>query len=232
MRPHSQNSGLTDCIRFTNLSSIVAFYTATDADYGVWSRRTAGHPEVVMRSAFLFPLSLSLVVVGCGSQVKEHAARSDLERDLTLVGQAPQTAIATPIELGRIRTPTGSGGTVSSRHRIRHRAATRATVRAPKPVDVVAGAPRFHPTNTTPADPRELAPGKTVSIIPASSGISDAEGVDGFPAPRPGPRPGTGGSGMGGGDRAGGGSGIGGDCPRPDLGPAVGIRGGTRGLLY
>jgi hypothetical protein len=184
-----------------------------------------------MRSAFLFPLSLSLVVVGCGSQVKESAARSDLERDLTLVGQAPQTVIATPVELGRIKPATGSGSTVSSRHRTRHRAATRSTVSAPKPVEVVAGAPRFRavqPTSATPANPRELPPGKTVSIIPVSSGISDAEGADGFPAPSYG----TGGSGMGGGERAGGGSGMGGDCPRPDFGPAVGIRGGTRGLLY
>jgi hypothetical protein len=180
-----------------------------------------------MRSAFLFPLSLSLVVAGCGSQVKEHAARSDLERDLTLVGQAPQTAIATPVELGRIRTPS----TVSSRHRTRHRAATRSAVSAPKPVQAAA-APVLAVVNTTPADPRELPPGKTVSVIPASSGISDAEGADGFPARRPGPRPGTGGSGMGGGDRAGGGSGMGGDCPRPDFGPVVGIRGGRRGLMY
>jgi hypothetical protein len=185
-----------------------------------------------MRSAFLFPLSLSLVVVGCGSQVKEHAARPDLERDLTLVGQAPQTAIATPIELQRIQTPTGSGSTVSSRHRIRHRAATRSTVSAPKPVQVAAEpAPVpavVRPTNTTPADPRELPPGKTVSVIPVSSGISDAEGADGFPAPRYG----TGGSGMGGGDWAGGGSGMGGDCPRPDFGPAVVMRVGRRGLMY
>jgi hypothetical protein len=187
-----------------------------------------------MRSAFLLPLSLSLVVAGCGSQVKEPAARSDLERDLTLVGQAPQTVIATPIELGRIRTPTGSSSTVSSQHRIRHRVATHSTVRAPKRVQMAAD-PVPVPAvvqPTTPADPRELLPGKTVSIIPVSSGISDAQGADGFSAPRPGPRPGTGGSGMGGGDRAGGGSGMGGDCPRPDFGPAVGLGGGTRGLMY
>ncbi len=187
-----------------------------------------------MRSAFLFPLSLSLVVAGCGSQVKEHAARSDLERDLTLVGQAPQTAVATPIELGQIRTPTASRSTVSSRHRIRHRAAARSTVSAPKPVEVVAGAPRFpavQPTNTTPADPRELPPGKTVTVIPVSSGPSTSDrgiGTDGFPRPGYG----TGGSGMGGGGRAGGGSGMGGDCPRPDFGPVVGMRGGRRGLIY
>src|SRR3954462_11374208 len=91
-----------------------------------------------MRSAFLFPLSLSLVVVGCGSQPKEPAARSDLERDLTLVGHVSPTAIATPIELGRIRTLTGSANTVSSRHRIRHRAAARSTVSAPRPAQVAA----------------------------------------------------------------------------------------------
>jgi hypothetical protein len=190
-----------------------------------------------MRSALLFSLSLSLVVVaGCSFKGNEHAARSDLERDLTLVGQAPQTAVATPVELGRIRTPTGSRSTVSSRHRVRHRSAPRSTVSAPKPAQVAAAAAPapapavVQPTNTTPADPHELPSGKTVTIIPVSSGPSpsDAPGTDGFPPPRYG----TGGSGMGGGERAGGGSGMGGDCPRPDFGPAIGIRSGTRGLLY
>jgi hypothetical protein len=192
-----------------------------------------------MRSAFLFPLSLSLVVVaGCSSKVKEHAARSDLERDLTLVGEAPQTAVATALELGQIRTPTDSRSTVSSRHRVRHRSAPRSTVSAPKLVQVAANAAPappapapavVQPTNTTTADPHELAPGKTVTIIPVGSGpsTSDARGSDRFP-----PRFGTGGSGMGGGERAGGGSGMGGDCPRPDFGPTIGIRGGTRGILY
>jgi hypothetical protein len=190
-----------------------------------------------MRSAFLFPLSLSLVVVaGCSSKVKEPAARSDLERDLTLGGQAPQTAVATRLELGQIRTPTDSRSTVSSRHRVRHRSAPRSTVSAPEPVQVAADAAParapapavVQPANTTTADPHELPPGKTVAIIPVSSGPSpsDARGPDRFP-----PRFG-GGSGMGGGERAGGGSGMGGDCPRPDFGPAIGIRGGTRGLLY
>jgi hypothetical protein len=186
-----------------------------------------------MRSVFLF-LSLSLVVIaGCSSRVKEHVARSDLERDLTLVSQAPPTALASPIELGQIQTPTSSRSTVSSRHRIRHRAAPRSIVSAAKPVPLAADAAPVLPvqaTNTRPADPHELAPGKTVSIIPVSSGpsISGTGGTDRFPTPRYG----TGGSGMGGGDRAGGGSGMGGDCPRPDFGPAIGNAGGTRGLLF
>ena len=190
-----------------------------------------------MRSVFLFPLSVSLAVVAaCSSKVKEHAARSDLERDLTLVVPARDTAVATSLELGQIRTPTDSRSTVSSRQRVRHRSARRSTVRAPKPVQVAAAGPRptpaavVQPTKTTPADPHELPPGKTVTIIPVNRGPSTAD-VGGPDGPLP-PRYGTGGSGMGGGERAGGGSGMGGDCPRPDFGPAIGIRGGTRGLLY
>jgi len=192
-----------------------------------------------MRSAFLFPLSLSLVVAaGCTSPVKEQAAaRSDLERDLTLVSSTRETVVATPIELGRIRQPAGSQIDVSSRHRVvRHRAAPRSTVSSRKPVRVVASAPAPAPApaprvaqpEPIPADPHELPPGKTVTIIPVSTGPSTAgRDPDGFPRPGYG----TGGSGMGGGERAGGGSGMGGDCPRPDFGPRT-IAGRTRGLLY
>ncbi len=195
-----------------------------------------------MRSAFLFPLSLGLVVAaGCASPVKEQAAaRSDLERDLTLASSTRETAIATPIELGRIRQPAGSQNNVSSRHKVvRHRAAPRSTVSSPKPVPVVASAPAPAPAPAVaqpepmPADPHELPPGKTVTIIPASSGPSTAD-PDGFPRPgygTGGSGMGGGGSGMGGGERAGGGSGMGGDCPRPDFGPRT-IAGRTRGLLY
>ena len=189
-----------------------------------------------MRSAFLFPLSLSLVVAaGCSSPVKEQAAaRSDLKRDLTLVNSTRETAIATPIELGRIRQPAGNHNNVAVRHRVvRHRAAARSTaVSSPQPVHVVASTPAPAPAVAQPQpmapDPHELAPGKTVTIIPVSSGPSTADPMDGF-----GSRPGygTGGSGMGGGERAGGGSGMGGDCPRPDFGPRA-IAGRTRGLLY
>jgi len=187
-----------------------------------------------MRNVFLFPLSLSLVVAaGCSSPVKETAARSDLKRDLTLVGSTRQTAIATPIELGRIRQPEGNQINVSSRRRVvRHRTTPRSAA-SPKPVHVVASAPAPAPAPAVaqpepmPADPHELPPGKTVTIIPVSSGPSTAAPTDGFGRPGYG----TGGSGMGGGERAGGGSGMGGDCPRPDFGPRT-IAGRTRGLLY
>jgi hypothetical protein len=178
-----------------------------------------------MRSSFLFPLSLSLIAVaGCGSQAQDPKPGSDLKRDLTIVSQASQTAVATPIELEQVRARTIGRGTVSARHSVRHRAASRSAVRAPKPVAVravAAAAPAaspapavVDPTNTAPANPRELAPGKTVTVIPVSTGSST--GTDEGAAPRLG----TGGSGMGG------------DCPRPDFGPDVATAGGRRGLLY
>src|SRR4051794_14836297 len=117
-----------------------------------------------MRTAFLFPLSLSLIVAAGCSKAKEPAARSDLDRDLTLVGQASQTAVATPLELRQIRT-TDSRSTVSSLHKVRHRPARRSTASEPKPVPVaVHVAPAPAPTSvqpTTTADPHELPPGKT-----------------------------------------------------------------------
>ena len=188
-----------------------------------------------MRSAFLLPLSVALAVAaGCASPVKETAAaRSDLKRDLTLVSSTGETAVATPIELGRIRQPAGNQINVSSRHRVvRHRTTPRPTA-SPKPVHVAASAPAPAPAPAVvqpepmPADPHELPPGRTVTIIPVSSGPSTAAPNDGFGRPGYG----TGGSGMGGGERAGGGSGMGGDCPRPDFGPRT-IAGRTRGLLY
>jgi hypothetical protein len=205
-----------------------------------------------MRVAFLFPLPITLVAVaGCGSHVKEQATRSDLERDLTLVSKSPETEIASPIELGRL--PTQSGSTVSLRRTVRHRPAPRLTASAPRTVRVAAAAPAtttapapssvVQPTNTAPvpADNHELPPGKTVTVIPVSNGPSTAGGGGRGPDAFPTPGYGTGGSGMGGGGSGmggggsgmgGGGSGMGGDCPRPDLGPGVGLAGRPRGLLY
>lgn len=192
-----------------------------------------------MRSAFLFPLSLSLIAVaGCDSQTKHPTPGSDLKRDLTIVSQASPTAVATPIELEQVQARTVGRNTVSARHTVRHRAASRAVVSAPRPAPVrtvAAAAPAASPapavvqtTNTAAPNPRELPPGKTVTVIPVSTGPSTSQADPGFGPPRYG----TGGSGMGGGERAGGGSGMGGDCPRPDFGPDVATAGGRRGLLY
>jgi len=127
-----------------------------------------------MRRLFLFPLSLSLIAVaGCASQATDPKPGSDLKRDLTIVSQAPQTAVATPIELGKVRAPTVGRSTVSARHSVRHRATSRPVASAPKPLAVkavAAAAPAASPapavvqtTNTAAPNPRELPPGKTLS---------------------------------------------------------------------
>jgi hypothetical protein len=131
-----------------------------------------------MRTSFLFPLTaLMAVVTGCGSNAREQATRSVPQRDLTLVPQAPEVQIASPVEIQRLR--------------VQHRTARRSIPFEPKvklaavwtPVATlgagsapisVAPQPIAQPTSTaeTPANDRELLPGKTVTVIPVSSGPS------------------------------------------------------------
>jgi uncharacterized membrane protein YgcG len=204
-----------------------------------------------MRNVFLFSLPLTIVAAaGCGSQPKEQAARSDLERDLTLVSGAPDRAVTSPLELGEVRTQPGS--TV---HRVvRHRPARHATTRVAEPVrsaptarpviaEVSAPSPAAQPAAAqpaaaVPADSHELPPGKTVTVIPVSSGPSTSGGERGpedipLMAGTGGSGMGGGGSGMGGGGSGmgGGGSGMGGGCPGRDA-PGVGIASRPRGVLY
>jgi hypothetical protein len=201
-----------------------------------------------MRNAFLFSLPLTIIAAtGCGSQPKEQAARSDLERDLTLVSRAPDRAVASPLELREVRTQPGN--TV---HKVvRHRPARHVATRVAEPVrlapsarpviaDVSAPGPSAQPAAAVPADSHELPPGKTVTVIPVSSGPSTSGGERG-PEDIP-LMAGTGGSGMGGGGggsgmggggsgMGGGGSGMGGDCPGGGA-PGVGIASRPRGVLY
>jgi hypothetical protein len=201
-----------------------------------------------MRNAFLYSLPIAIVAVaGCGSQPKEQATRSDLERDLTLVPLVRETAVASAVELGRLPSQTGS---TTSLHRVvRHRRAHRSIASSPKPAppapatrpviaDVPAPRPVAQPT-AVPADSHELPPGKTVTVIPVSSGPSSGTGGGGADDI---PMRGTGGSGMGGGGSGmggggsgmgGGGSGMGGggDCPGWGA-PGIGIASRPRGMLY
>jgi hypothetical protein len=135
-----------------------------------------------MRISFLFPLTaLVAVVAGCGSEVKERAAGSLPQRDLTLVPQAPEVEIASPVEIQRLQIQHRT-----ARLSIPHEAKVRlAAVWAPvaalgagsAPV-TAAPQPIAQPASTaaTPANDRELLPGKTVTVIPVSSGPST--GVD------------------------------------------------------
>jgi hypothetical protein len=151
-----------------------------------------------------FLLSLTIVVAlgasGCGEQEKEETAIA-LQRDLTLAAPAPNLEIASPVELGRPQ-PTVTRARATRRH-VSQKSATvdiepmgpavafetslQPAVTAPEPI----AAPE-------PVSGRELAPGKTVTLIPSSSGPStatDAEVDEGLlmiqrghycPPPRPG----------------------------------------------
>lgn len=136
-----------------------------------------------MRSSFLFPLTaLVVIVAGCSSKVREQATGSLPQRDLTLVPQTSAVEIASPVEIQRVR--------------IQHRTARRSIPLEPKvrlaavwsPTSVSAAPqPIAQPANTeaTPANDRELLPGKTITVIPVSSGPSaGTDKTDELPAAR------------------------------------------------
>lgn len=149
-----------------------------------------------MRIALLLPLALAAAAVGCGttSGGRQETAYRVPARDLTLQEpDVPGSEVASPVELAR--TPV---------HQAAHRA-RRARRSDPQPRHETAGAGESPAAATPaptpaaleaapvataasePADPHALAPGQTVTIIPASSGgpTSDA-------APAEQPRPGGG----------------------------------------
>jgi hypothetical protein len=135
-----------------------------------------------MRPVVVFPFALAAVALaGCRSvpEGTEQAALRVPERDLTLQQlPAAEKAVISPVELPR--TPPESKA-----HRPRR-------VPRPEPVTVPDGPPREAAPSAEaaapvaeaaveepriadpPADPRELAPGQTVTVIPASSGPSVA----------------------------------------------------------
>jgi hypothetical protein len=179
-------------------------------------------PGGSMRTLVLLPFAaVAAVLAGCGSQGREHAARSVPQRDLTLAAQAHQVEIASPVELGSLRTQSR---TVRPSRTPRPRSAQRSSAVVAKPapaavttgpVVVLASAPVVEPASTAPeaANDRELLPGKTVTLIPASSGPSTTpEWTDEGPPAR--------GRTMvvGGGGR----------CPGRGRGPGIGIATGPR----
>jgi hypothetical protein len=121
-----------------------------------------------MRTVFLFPLTaLVAVAAGCGSEAREQAVRSVPQRDLTLVTQTAGVEIASPVEVQQLR--------IQHRTVRRSQLAVRlAAVATPAPAPAPALAvpePVVQPASTaaTPANDRELLPGKTVTVIPATS---------------------------------------------------------------
>jgi hypothetical protein len=167
-----------------------------------------------MRTIFLLPLTaLVAIVAGCGSEAREQAARSVPDRDLTLVTQTAQLEIASPVETQQLRIPHR---TVHSSQRAARPARTpRSSPLEPKPqlaaVAPVLAAPEpvAQPASTASSDnERELLPGKTVTVIPVSSGPSPgSDRADEFP-------PAEGRTMVAGG---------GGTCPGRGRGPGIGI---------
>lgn len=183
-----------------------------------------------MRTLILLSLTAMVAVAaGCGSQGREQTGRSALQRDLTLAPQAHAMEIASTVELQQLRAQhrtvrpsrqTARSASARSSSRTEPKIIL-ASVAAPAPA-LAAAAPVAQPASTAADSPndRELLPGKTVTVIPASSGPSTgAEGNDEFPTARVG----GGGSGMGGG-----GSGMGGGGRCPGRGPDIGIAGVPR----
>src|SRR3954453_4666970 len=196
-----------------------------------------------MRNVILFSLPLTIIAVAvCGSQPRAEPRASDLERDLTLVTKNRDRAVASPLELGEVRTQKGNTDTYQRVVKaVPHRPARHATVRVAEPapsaptkhpvlVDVPAPSPAAQPSAATavPADSHELPPGKTITMIPVSSGPSPSESQRG-PEDIPSFIAGTGGSGMGGGGSGMGGGGSGRGGGGRGRGGGGGGRGGAGG---
>ena len=163
-----------------------------------------------MRPTTLLTLTALLgAVAGCGSQGREQEVASVPERDLTLATQTPGLQIASAVEVQQLRTPALR----SSRPEPK---VVLAAVAAPAPV-TAAPEPVAQPVSTA-DNGRELLPGKTVTIIPASNGSSSGpDEADDLPAARGRPMVvGGGGGGKCGGRGRGRGPGTG-RAPRPDF---------------
>jgi hypothetical protein len=183
-----------------------------------------------MRSVFLLPLATVVAVAaGCGSQVSEQAARSAPQRDLTLAPSALAVDIASPVELKQLRI---QHRTVRPSQRTARPASARRSSSVEPNLVLAAAAPlaargagsapvlAVPEPAAQPVSPasdqrndRELLPGKTVTLIPASSGPSTApEWTDELP-------PADGGTMVVRG---------GGRCRPPGRGPGIGIAAAPR----
>lgn len=146
-----------------------------------------------MRTSSLLPLTALLAAVaGCGSEAGVQAVRSVPQRDLTLVTQTAEVKIASPVEMQQLRVrqaatrrspPAARPVSATRSHRalepsvaaVAAPLATLAAGSAPVPAAEPAAQPAA--TALTSDNPRELLPGTTVTIIPASTGPSPGSGT-------------------------------------------------------
>lgn len=145
-----------------------------------------------MRNAALLRfVALAMVVAGCSSPAEQPATRSIPKRDLTLVRQAPPIETASTVEIARPRvqqrtTPVHRKPRPAPVSPARFLEPKVEPVTLPLRVDAPAALdPVTEPAAAEPANERELQPGKTVTVIPASSGPSvETDGFDGLPPAR------------------------------------------------
>jgi len=136
-----------------------------------------------MRIVTLLPLALAaLAAGGCrtASEGTEQAALGVPQRDLTLQQTpAPEVEIASPVELAR--APTERPTTQRPRRALRPAPAAHPGANAPEdapatlsptPTPAQPAATALAANAPEAADPHALAPGQSVTIIPASSGPS------------------------------------------------------------
>jgi hypothetical protein len=165
----------------------------------------------------LFPVTaLVAVVAGCGSQGSNQAAASQLQRDLTLASPTGQVDIASPVELRQVRTHYQTVRTTRRSGAVQVKLISIAVSAAPS-LSLPVSEPVAQPASAAPdpANDRELPPGKTVTLIPASSGPSTAsDPTDELPQARGHTMLGGGGGTCRGRGR---GPGIGTGAPRPDF---------------
>jgi hypothetical protein len=131
-----------------------------------------------MRTRLLLPLTLAAAAAGCrtASDGTEQAAFQVPQRDLTLQqAEAPQVEVASPVELAR--APVQQART-QRQHRARPAAESNegASAATPAPATVAAPASIAAAEPAAAPDPYALPPGKTVTVIPASSGPSSDPG--------------------------------------------------------
>jgi hypothetical protein len=132
-----------------------------------------------MRAALLVPFAVALAVAGCESD--ETQSSTPRQRDLTVRTVAHEVKVASPLELRQIRTRPESARQLHRAAATRPVAPRLATRPKPNPT-AVAHVPTSSPSpaaaaaeiEETPANDRELPPGKTVTVIPTSSGPSTA----------------------------------------------------------
>ncbi|MEA2725256.1 MAG: hypothetical protein QOH59_3027 [Gemmatimonadales bacterium] len=166
-----------------------------------------------MRTALLLPITaLVAAVAGCGAGAKEQQTASLPQRDLTLVTQTAQVEVASAVEIQRLRPQHLTARLPQSRQPTVRHAVFVASAPIP-PAEPAAQPVTPEPIST---NDRELLPGKTVTLIPVSTGPSAAPDEPGeLPSVRGRTMVGHGGGTCRGGRR---GPGIGSaPAPRPDF---------------